>query len=307
MPDFNTDRFVARLNELDARAMGQPTRYAEIFQTLIRNNVVDSTIAVQAIEDVAVRYREARSAGSQIGGGGMRSLMTPAERGQIIKGVRELVPELSKQQLQEVAAVFDGNADEIYRQGWKANANGTIQKPSKTDARAAEIAKPTAMGGAASSEAGHATGSVTEAAGRVGRTALRAIGPIAAVQDVVGYAANQKEAEAKLTGLIGKDGVLKLSKEAVTEYGEIVAKLKIEQGVTFGLSEAIGFSSFMDWAKKNQLPLEAVEKLNPTSKTKAQIEEALNLRGGQMAQAGTAEVVLAQAPDVRQQDGRNIG
>ena len=146
-----------------------------------------------------------------------------------------------------------------------------------------------------------------EAASRIGKAGLRAIGPIAAVQDVVGYAANQTDAEAKLTGLIGKDGVPKLSKEAVTEYGEIVAKLKIEQGVTFGLSEAIGFSSFMDWAKKNELPLEAVEKLNPTSKTKAQIEEALNLRGGQMAQAGTAEVVLAQAPDVRQQDGRNIG
>lgn len=148
-------------------------------------------------------------------------------------------------------------------------------------------------------------GAVTEVASRAGKTALRAIGPVAAVSDVLSYAANQKEAEAKLLSVLGKGGAAGLSKEAVSEYGEIVAKLRIEQGVTFGLSEAMGFSNFVDWGKKHNLPVEALEKLNPTSKTKAQLEEALNARGGLMSQA-EPEVRVAQAPDVRLPNDRGI-
>lgn len=136
---------------------------------------------------------------------------------------------------------------------------------------------------------------------------LRAFGPIAAIADAVGYTANKQEAEAKLQATLGRDGVPQLSATAIAAYGDIVATTRVAQGITSGLGDAIGFSQFLDWGKENKIPVEALVKLNPTSKSREEIERGMEVRGSVLAQSDNPDVTLASTPVVPQHSGRDGG
>jgi hypothetical protein len=91
--------------------------------------------------------------------------------------------------------------------------------------------------------------------------------------NVFEFGLNKSDGEKKLRGMIGKDGVPSLSSQAISEYGGIVAMSRLEQGMTLGISQDIGFREFIKWGEKYGVPIEAMDKLNPTSRTKDDIEK----------------------------------
>ena len=306
------ERLLARLELMDSHMPQGQGVYARIYSDFMQGAYLGGRgNAPNILNTLNNRYVAAghEPTNSGVAGGVDTSRMTGPERQELAKLVKESARELglnlSKTQIGEVVSVLDSNAREVMQNGWRVGSQSTIAGGRQSDATRARIETPTSMRPTPPADAaahGAASGAA-EVAGRVGRTALRAVGPIAAVSSIVSYPANQAEAERNLTAMLGKDGVPKLSKDAIAEYGAIVAMSRVEQGITFEVSQAYGFSKFVDWGKKHNLPIEALEKLNPTNKTKAQIEEALTARSGLMAQADAPTVVLAHAPDVRSRDG----
>ncbi len=111
--------------------------------------------------------------------------------------------------------------------------------------------------------------------GRGGRR-TNALGALQVISGAVGFLANKQEAEEQLRMAMALNEVPRLSQDAVSEYGNIVASSAALHGLTLGISDGgYGFSEFIKWGQKHKIPVDAMMRLNPTGATPDEISTAL--------------------------------
>jgi hypothetical protein len=178
----------------------------------------------------------------------------------------------------------------------------------------AKAPSPQAAGAAEAAAAGEAAGeaaagikpNLSSAASGVARS----VPAISGVLNAAEFGLNMRDGEKRLRAMIGKEGVpANLSSEAISEYGQIVAMSRLEQGLTMGMSQAMGLRKFLEWGEKNGVSLQAMEQLNPTGISKEDFEK-IALRHGHIpleAQAETPDHVRPLPTPVSPDRGRSTG
>lgn len=156
-------------------------------------------------------------------------------------------------------------------------------------------------------ETGTNLGKVASEVSSVAKKGLKSVAPAAdAIVEGAAYKINQHEGSTRIHKILAEAGVKNIGTNAADEYAEIFSGAKLEQGASNGFHDAIGFSKFISWGVKYDIPLEAMQKLNPTQRSNDEVKRVLEMRADRLAMLDVSgDPQRADVPDIR--PGRSRG